>query len=88
MNISGATPMHYVVRSEYSEDLIEVCPTSSLIDTCQRPQVLHLMMENHANLDTKSKSGETPLMNAISKKMTEIVRFLIDYGANVNVKTR
>ncbi|PRP86824.1 Protein F53A10.2, isoform a [Planoprotostelium fungivorum] len=72
VNINRATPFHYVVRSEYSEDLIEV---------------LHLMMENRADIDCKNNAGETPLMGAVSKKMTETVRFLIDYGANVNVKT-
>ena len=69
MNVQQTTILHYIIRTKYSEELIEV---------------LNLMIENGANLDCANKYGETPLIQAATKGLTESVRFLIDHHADVN----
>ncbi|PRP78428.1 signal-induced proliferation-associated 1-like protein 1-like [Planoprotostelium fungivorum] len=72
VNINHATPIHYIIRRPYSEELIEV---------------LSLMIEKGAILDLRNALGESPLMNAVSACLTESVRFLIDHGADVNARS-
>lgn len=63
------SPLHYIIRSPYREELIEV---------------LDLMIEHGVNLECKNYFGETPLIQAAAKGLTESVRFLLDHHSNVN----
>eukprot|EP00027_Filamoeba_sp_ATCC50430_P004823 CAMPEP_0168560428 /NCGR_PEP_ID=MMETSP0413-20121227/11055_1 /TAXON_ID=136452 /ORGANISM="Filamoeba nolandi, Strain NC-AS-23-1" /LENGTH=851 /DNA_ID=CAMNT_0008591729 /DNA_START=131 /DNA_END=2682 /DNA_ORIENTATION=- len=69
VNLQSTTPLHYIIRGQYSEELIEV---------------FDLMIEKGVNLECKNKYDETPLMQAAAKGLTESVRFLLDHHANVN----
>ena len=48
--------------------------------------VVKLLLDNGANIDTKDKSGATPLWTAAQNEHDNIVKLLIDKGANVNTK--
>lgn len=73
VNFQETSPLHYIIRSQYSEELIEV---------------LNVMIEHGVNLECKNKYLETPLLQAASKGQAEAVRFLIDHGADVNTKNK
>ena len=73
LNFQKTTILHYVIRAQYSEELIEV---------------LNLMIENGVDLNCVNVSGETPLMQSAMKGLTESARFLIDHHADVNAKNK
>jgi len=68
-NSQETSPLHYIIRSPYREELIEV---------------LDSMIEHGVNLECKNKFGETPLIQAAAKGLTESVRFLLDHHSNVH----
>lgn len=43
-------------------------------------------LKSGSNINEPDKSGRTPLMNAINYKKIEIAKYLIEKGANVNIK--
>jgi len=69
VNLESTTPLHYIIRGSYIEELIEV---------------LDLMLERGVDLECRSKFGDTPLMQAAGKGLTESARYLIDHHANIS----
>jgi ankyrin repeat protein len=50
-------------------------------------ETVKLLVENKSIVDHANKKGETALFKASERGHTDIVAFLIDKGANVNVQT-
>lgn len=50
----------------------------------QHKDIAHVLVENHADVQTSSRKGFTPLMFAARNGDIEMARLLIDAGANVN----
>ena len=46
------------------------------------------LLDSGANVDDQAINGATPLMRAIQSSQPEIVRLLIEKGANVRAETR
>lgn len=51
-------------------------------------EMTKLLVENGANLNSRSKTGLTALMFACAEKQIEIAKYLIDCGADVNLRDR
>jgi ankyrin repeat protein len=45
-----------------------------------------LLLDNKADIEARDDDGATPLFNAVLNGNTEIVRLLLEYGANKNIK--
>ena len=51
-------------------------------------QVVHLLIENGAGLEARTKTKQTPLYMASEQGQLETVRLLLKKGADVNAKSR
>ena len=49
--------------------------------------MVQCLVENGANLDIQNEYGWTALMRATMENHIDIVRYLLDKGADVNMKT-
>lgn len=48
--------------------------------------VVKVLVEHHANIDTKGSNGDTPLTVAVSYGHADVVSYLIAHGAKVNLE--
>jgi len=60
---------------------------TSLAYACCNDQtgIVYLLLNRGAKTDTKNKYGDTPLLSAIWYGFVEIVKHLLEYGADINV---
>lgn len=72
VNKTGWTPLHYAASG----------------GTDQHLRVAALLLENHAYIDAASPNGTTPLMMASQYGSADIVKFLLDEGADPTLKNR
>ena len=49
--------------------------------------IVKLLLQKNVDIDTKTKTGQTPLMLALRYEFTDAVPLLLDRGAEVNVRT-
>jgi ankyrin repeat protein len=68
------------IRSQY-----DLTPLAYSGKRNQSSEIAALLIENMADINAKSKSGETPLMWVIEEKNTQVAKFLIMNGADVNI---
>lgn len=50
--------------------------------------LVELMLESGANLESTTLNGATPLMRAVESSKPEVVQYLIEKGAKVQVENR
>jgi len=53
-----------------------------------REKVTEVLLQNYANVNSKNNDGNTPRHKSAEKGFVNLVKLLIDYGANVNSKGR
>jgi ankyrin repeat protein len=63
VNDENTSPLHYIIRSQYSEELIEV---------------LDLMLEKGVDLECRNKYNETPLIQASAKGASSVLDVCCD----------
>ena len=51
-------------------------------------EAIDLLIEHGADIDAQNADGRTPLMLASVKGDTELVDYLLDYGAERNIKDK
>ncbi len=56
--------------------------TSLMSAACGHSEISERLLQNGAAIDAADNTGRTSLINAATKGHTEIVRLLLDYGAN------
>jgi hypothetical protein len=54
----------------------------------QNAEIAELLIKNGADVNAKSKNGETPIFDAIGSRRFEVVKLLIDYGADLKVEEK
>jgi len=74
LNKDGTSPLHYLVRRKVAQDDVEIYL-----------EVLDLMMEKGAEVNTQTKHGESPLHQAALHANKEALTFLIDNKANIDI---
>lgn len=59
----------------------------SLIDMCKNnnEQIVKMLIENGANINSKDKHGDTPLTIACTQNKDTLVKYLVEGGANINI---
>jgi uncharacterized protein len=72
VNKTGWTPLHYAASGGAEE----------------HSRIVALLLENHAYIDAASPNGTTPLMMAAQYGSTEVVKLLLDEGADPTLKNR
>lgn len=58
-----------------------------LIPTIQLWRLLKIMIEKGANINIQNSKGKSALMYAAKQGVYDVVKFLIDNGADVNATT-
>lgn len=71
------TPLHYFVRLQFDEEKV----------TLGR-NILSLFIKKGVDLNAVNNMGESPLFGACFRGPRSSVSFLIDNGANVNLKNK
>lgn len=56
------------------------------LHAAKNTETAQILLDNGANINAMSEKGLTPLSEAVSKGDTELVRFLIEKGADFNIK--
>ena len=80
--INGSTPLMVALNSSYSYSPSPPSPPS--------PEIVSLLIENGADVNSIDNGGKTPLMDALDNRWTgyphnpEVVSLLLDAGAEVN----
>lgn len=72
VNKTGWTPLHYAATGTQP----------------QQPEIIALLLENHAYVDAESPNGTTPLMMAAHYGTRESVQLLLQEGADPSLKNR
>lgn len=61
--------------------------SNKLIPTLQLWRLLKLMVEKEANINSQNNKGKTALMYAAKQGVYDVVKFLIDNGADASATT-
>ncbi len=72
VNKTGWTPLHYAATGT----------------TPQQPEIIVLLLEHHAYIDTESPNGTTPLMMAVHYGTRESAELLLKEGADPALKNK
>lgn len=72
VNKTGWTPLHYAATGTQP----------------QQPEIIALLLENHAYIDAESPNGTTPLMMAVHYGTRDAVQLLLQEGADPSIKNR
>ncbi len=72
VNKTGWTPLHYAATGT----------------TPQQPEIIALLLEHHAYIDTESPNGTTPLMMAVHYGTRESAELLLKEGADPALKNK
>jgi len=72
VNKTGWAPLHYAATGTQP----------------QQPEIIALLLENHAYIDAESPNGTTPLMMAVHYGTRESVQLLLQEGADPALKNR
>lgn len=72
VNKTGWTPLHYAATGTQP----------------QQPEIITLLLENHAYIDAESPNGTTPLMMAVHYGTRDSVQLLLQEGADPSLKNR
>ena len=51
-------------------------------------EIVKLLVENGAKINSNDVSGWTPFQNAIKEKHLEVIHFLMDNGADLKIRTK
>jgi ankyrin repeat protein len=73
--------------NQRSHRLFDWTPLNAAV-SYDRTNVIHYLVENHADINLADRDGKTPLMNAIvdGDRAVDLVTYLITNGANINAK--
>jgi ankyrin repeat protein len=99
--LGGTSPLELAIESRQSLDFIRFllksgadpnfggCATTPLICTISRQdfQILNLLLEAGACLNTRAEEGWSPLMEASFIGCLDTIKLLTKLGANLNAKT-
>ncbi|KAG3121564.1 hypothetical protein PI124_g312 [Phytophthora idaei] len=98
-NENGQIPLHYhrgrqeiaELLLDYTRDVNQADNTGSTplmraIGGKPSPVIIALLIDHGAKVDTRDVGGNTPLHLAVSEGYEDIARFLLENGANPNVK--
>ena len=74
---TGATPLHYLVRKEQANSSLQ-----------EFEENIKFLIDNGTDINSQSIHGETPLHQAVARGRINAVRYLISFGANLNLRTK
>ena len=58
------------------------------IPSAERCNMIKMLIENGANVNSKDKNGLTPLHIAVKDNEIDLAKILLDYGANIETKSK
>jgi ankyrin repeat protein len=85
--LSMKNPVQYNQGNVHSENLVRM--TTALHVACLNGNLevaKHLVSELHIDVDYLDRTGSTALMYAAYSGHIELVRYLVEHGANINIK--
>jgi len=96
-NVDGLRPIHYAVRTGLVElvELIQHCANVDAADVygnrplhdaaCHGLNVVQSLVHNGAKVNAQNVDGKTPLHVAIERQQSEVIKFLLNAGADVGL---